>query len=130
MVVQVLKQGERQLTEDFIRFTAHYHFEAAFCNANAGHEKGNIEGKVGYHRRNMLVPIPRFKNFTAFNEEQLEKCEVDAGREHYRKDTTIAELYKDDQAALLELPGVPLDVSKYITMKTNGYAVLSEQWAT
>jgi transposase len=121
MVVQVLKQDARHLTEDFIRFVEHYRFEAAFCNANAGHEKGNVEGKVGYHRRNMLVPIPRFESLATFNKELLEKCERDAEREHYRKDATIAELYKEDQAALLELPAVPLDVSKYVTMKTNGY---------
>jgi transposase len=121
MVVQVLKQGGRHLTEDFIRFTEHYRFEAAFCNVDAGHEKGNVEGKVGYHRRNMLVPIPRFESLAAFNKEQLEKCEADAEREHYRKNTTIAELYKEDEAVLLDLPTVPLDVSKYVTMKTNGY---------
>jgi hypothetical protein len=69
----------------------------------------------------MLVPIPRFESLATFNKELLEKCERDAEREHYRKDATIAELYKEDQAALLELPAVPLDVSKYVTMKTNGY---------
>lgn len=121
MVMQVLKQGGRQLTEDFIRFAEHYRFEAAFCNVDAGHEKGNVEGKVGYHRRNMLVPVPRFQSLSAFNKEQLEKCEMDAEREHYRKDTTIAELYKADQAALLDLPATALDVSKYVTMKTNAY---------
>lgn len=121
MVVHVLKQGGRHLTEDFMRFVEHYRFEAAFCNAASGWEKGNVEGKVGYHRRNMLVPVPRFKSLATFNKEQFELCEEDAQREHYRKNTTIAELYKEDQAALLDLPAVVLDVSKYATMKTNGY---------
>jgi len=34
------------------------------------------------------------------------------------KESTIAELYAADKAALLALPAVPLDVSKYITVKT------------
>jgi Transposase and inactivated derivatives len=55
VVTKVLKDGQRNLTNDFLRFAEHYRFEANFCNVNAGYEKGNIEAKVGYHRRNMLV---------------------------------------------------------------------------
>lgn len=57
MVSKILKHGERNLTDDFIRFKEHYRFASAFCNADAGHEKGNVEGKVGYHRRNMRCPF-------------------------------------------------------------------------
>ena len=121
MVTKILKNGERNLTDGFLRFVAHYRFEYAFCNANAGHEKGNIEGKVGYHRRNMLVPIPTFTKLAIFNAELLEKCDLDANREHYRKDATIKELHDEDRLELLELPTVPLEVSKYQTLKTNGY---------
>ncbi len=69
----------------------------------------------------MLVPVPRFDSLTQFNKELLGLCEQDAGREHYRKDGTIEELYKADAAALLELPKVAFDTSKYITIKTNKY---------
>jgi len=121
MVKKVLRNGERMLTDDFLRFMEHYRFEAAFCNVEAGHEKGNIENKVGYHRRNLLVPVPRFKSLSEFNKELLQKCEMDSEREHYRKNATIEALYSKDKIALLDLPAVPLDVSKYLTVKTNGY---------
>jgi transposase len=121
IVTDILKNGGRSLTDDFLRFKEHYRFEAAFCNVEAGHEKGSVEGKVGYHRRNMLVPVPRFESLAEFNRKQLEECELDAQREHYRKDATIAGLYAEDKAALLDLPAVPLDVGKYITVSTNGY---------
>jgi transposase len=121
IVSQVMKDGGRRLTEDFLRFQEHYRFTPVFCNIEAGHEKGNVEGKVGYHRRNMLVPVPHFTSLTEFNKELLSKCDLDADREHYRKDATIAELYTVDKAALLALPAVPLDVSKYLSVKTNGY---------
>ena len=121
IVTRVLKDGGRTLTDDFLRFSEHYRFEAVFCNVEAGHEKGNVEGKVGYHRRNWLVPVPRFERLVSYNQELLETCELDGEREHYRKEGTIAELYAADKAALLALPAVPLDVSKYITVKTNGY---------
>jgi transposase len=121
IVTKVMKEGGRTLTEDFLRFKEHYRFEAVFCNLEAGHEKGNVEAKVGYHRRNMLVPVPRFVSLTEFNKELLKKCDEDSEREHYRKDAATSELYAQDKAALLPLPAVPLDASKYITVRTNGY---------
>lgn len=121
IVSKVMKEGERRLTDDFIRFKEHYRFNAAFCNVEAGHEKGNVESKVGYHRRTLLVPVPRFTSLKEWNKELLQKCDLDSEREHYRKDATIKELYTADKAALIDLPAVPLDVSKAITVKTNGY---------
>ena len=121
IVSKVMKGGGRMLTQDFIRFQEHYRFEPVFCNVEAGHEKGNVEGKVGYHRRNLLVPVPRFNNLTEYNKGLLERCDEDAQREHYRKEGTIASLYEADKAALLALPPVRLDVSRYLTVKTNGY---------
>jgi transposase len=121
IVTKVLKDGGRTLTDDFLRFSEHYGFEAVFCNVEAGHEKGNVESKVGYHRRNWLVPVPRFERLSEFNQGLLQTCDEDAEREHYRKESTIAELYVADKAALLALPAVPLDVSKYLTVRTNGY---------
>lgn len=121
IVTRVLKDGGRTLADDFLRFCEHYRFEAVFCNVEAGHEKGNVESKVGYHRRNWLVPVPHFQRLSEFNRDLLKTCDADSAREHYRKDATIAELYAADKAALLSSPAMPLDVSKYITVRTNGY---------
>ena len=121
IVTKVIKGGGRLLTEEFLRFQEHYRFETVFCNVEAGHEKGNVESKVGYHRRNLLVPVPRFTDLARYNQELLAKCDQDGAREHYRKEATIAQLYAADKAALLALPAVPLDVSRYLTVRTNGY---------
>ena len=121
MVTNVLKEGKRSLTDGFLRFMEHYRFEAGFCNVASGHEKGNVEGKVGYHRRNMLVPIPCCNSLPSLNQDLLRRCDEDGDREHYRKEGKISELYQADKAALLPLPSVPLDVSRYKTVTTNGY---------
>jgi len=122
IVTKVLKEGERNLTPVFLRFMEHHRFESAFCNKNSGNEKGNVEGKVGYHRRNMLVPIPRFNNLNIFNKGLLDQCEQDANREHYRKEGTHEDLYQEDHQALLKLPVEPFETCKFMTVKTNGYA--------
>jgi transposase len=56
-VKSILSGGDRELTERFERFKAHYGFQAIFCNPNAGNEKGNVENKVGYH--SVILQIKR-----------------------------------------------------------------------
>jgi transposase len=46
----------------------HYRFRAEFCNPASGNEKGNVENKVGYSRRNAFVPVPTITSFDDFNE--------------------------------------------------------------
>jgi transposase len=47
--------GEKvRFAELFLRFKIHYGFEVVFCNPASGNEKGNVENKVGYLRRNLL----------------------------------------------------------------------------
>ena len=77
-VVKVLEGGERELTEGFTRFMLHYRFRAEFCNPASGNEKGNVENKVGYSRRNAFVPVPTVSSFEEFNERLWEWCENDA----------------------------------------------------
>lgn len=124
-IVKLLKNSERKLTDAFLRFKQHYGFEVTFCNPNAGHEKGNVENKVGYHRRNFLVPPPRFEKLEDFNVELLRLCDEDMEREYYRKEGTHAELFREDRKAMLKLPSNPFDVAEYVTVKTNAYGKFS-----
>ena len=57
-VVHIEEHGKRRLTEMFMRFTMHHRFKAEFCNPDSPNEKGNVENKVGYLRRNYLLPPP------------------------------------------------------------------------
>lgn len=121
IVTKIIKGGGRDLTERFMRFREHYGFEAVFCNPDAGHEKGNVESKVGYHRRNMLVPIPEFRKLEKFNIEFLGKCDKNGYREHYRKMATIHDLFEEDRTKLLQLPAAEYDTAGYHMVHTNGY---------
>lgn len=57
-VAQVLKDSERVLTDGFTRFMLHCIFQADFCNPASSNEKGNVEKKVGYSRRNASASVP------------------------------------------------------------------------
>ena len=121
MVIKVLKNHKRQLREPFIRFCEHYGFEAVFCNANAGHEKGSVENKVGYLRRNLLVPVPEFDDIDIFNKSLLSMCEKDMMREHYKRNADIASLFKEDCNAFNPLSSTEFNCSTYISVRTDKY---------
>lgn len=118
-VAQIKKGGERVLTDGFKRFMLHYRFEAQFCNPASGNEKGNVENKVGYIRRNAFVPMPTIKSFEEFNEKLLEWCEKDAEREHYVQKIPIEEMWQADKKELLKLPDYPFSVFRYETLVTD-----------
>ena len=108
-----------RLTQLFMRFQAHYGFEVTFCNPNSGHEKGNVENKVGYVRRNYFVPMPSIASMQEWNQELFELCELDNAREHYKKEISMCELFLEDKKALQPLPRLPFEACRYERVKTN-----------
>ena len=52
-------------------FRSYYNFTSRFCNKGQGHEKGGVEGLVGYARRNYMVPVPEAKRLEDLNEKLL-----------------------------------------------------------
>lgn len=123
-VRRVLVGRERELTEGFARFAAHYGFRTEFCAPAAGNEKGNVENKVGYVRRNFFNGLPQISSFQEVNAELDVWCEKDSMREHYRHGELIAELWKEDLKALRELPAEPLRIchDEYLVLNKYGYA--------
>jgi transposase len=124
-VVKVLKDGERELSEGFARFKLHYRFEADFCNPSSGNEKGNVENKVGYSRRNFFVPVPVIEDFDAFNEQLWKLCEEDMNRPHYIMQTSQRELWEEECKNLLTLPPNEYKVFRYEAVNINNYGFVS-----
>ena len=112
-VAQILEGTDRVITDGFYRFMLHHRFEADFCTPGKGNEKGSVENKVGYTRRNMLVPVPVITDFDAFNEELLRRCDEDHEREHYERGALIRELWDEERAHLLTLPEYEYEVFRY-----------------
>ena len=105
----------------FARMRAHYGFSVRFCNPDSGHEKGNVESKVGYTRRNLFVPEPEIDDVEAYNRELLDLHVDKASEAHYKKLLPIKELFKADRAAMLALPRLPFDAVRYEYLKADGY---------
>lgn len=120
-VKKILKAEQRDLTDSFIKLKEHYSFNAVFCNRNAGNEKGHVENKVGYLRRNFLVPLPEFKNLQEYNKQLLQRCERDLDRIHYRKERLISELFKEDLLHCNLLPHVAFESQTYESVLVDSY---------
>jgi transposase len=119
IVTKIHGNGVRSCTELFLRFKNHYNFEASFCNPASGNEKGSVENKVGYLRRNMFVPVPEFNDLETFNQQLLKRCDEDHQRPHYEKKQQISELFEEERTLLLPLPKVKFEVCKYVSAKAD-----------
>lgn len=114
-------KSEIHLTELFSRFRAHYGFDVSFCNPDSGHEKGNVENKGGYTRRNRFVPVPFVPDLQVFNKHVLHEDEEDFSRDHYKKQVPIETLHIEDKKSLHHLPSHPFDCCRYDYVMTDKY---------
>lgn len=120
IVTKILKDGKRDITDKFLRFSNHFGFTYKFMNPESGAEKGSVEAKVKYVRSNFLVPIPRFISLADKNALLLKECDEDFDREHYRHDgVTINDLFEEDKKALLPFPDTGFDCSRYEPARTD-----------
>jgi transposase len=136
--VQPLFTGRsRQEQQAFTAFRSYYLFDSHFCNRNAGHEKGQVEHGVGYVRRNALVPIPSFDDFTALNAYLLDWCQRQDTRTVHGQVASIGTLWAEERPHLRPLPprdypccvttSATLTPYSQVVFETNRYSVPADQ---
>lgn len=106
--------GRVRTTELFGRFAAHYGFAYSFCNPASGNEKGNVENKVGFIRRSLLVPMPQLTNCATFNKSLLDRCMSASEKAHWIKGEPERQLFVEDRFAMAGLPEKPFEVVRYV----------------
>jgi transposase len=127
-VKQITGEGERRPTEAFSGLQSHYLFAAKFGRPGKGNDKGNVEGLVGYARRNFMVPVPRAPSWEALNAHLLEQCCRRRERKLWGHAETIAERYERDREKLLPLPPAPLEACQKRTTRASSQALV--RWET
>jgi len=108
-----------RLTDLFARFELHFGFESRFCNPDSGHEKGNVENKVGTLRRNLFVPVPVVDDLEGYNSRLLLRCMEESDDIHYRKGERCNDLFGSDLDALRPLPENPFTCIRYEKYKAD-----------
>lgn len=123
-VAKILGDGTRKRTRVFSELQSHYLFEDRFGRPGKGNDKGNVEGMIGFGRRNFLVPVPRFESFEALNawlEAQCLKRQDEVLRGHTE---TIGQRLLRDLDALMALPAVPCDACDKISTRATSISMV------
>lgn len=108
------KQSEAVLTDEFLAFQGHYGFEVQVCNPRSGHEKGNVERKVGYIRYNFFSVPPIIDSLEDLEEKLKKKLIEDHQREHYQKEQWIDDLWVEETAYLLAFADQPKPMNEQV----------------
>lgn len=123
-VTKILGDGKRVRTRVFSELQSHYLFEDKFGRPGKGNDKGNVEGVIGFGRRNFLVPAPRFDSFDALNawlEAQCLKRQDDVVRGHSE---TIGERLIRDLDTLMALPPTPYDACEKVSTRATSISMV------
>jgi transposase len=103
---------ERCLNQQFLRLQSHFLFATHFCNVRRAHEKGHVEGGVGYVRRNFLVPVPQADCWEDLNTHLTAACQREWSRCAAHGSQTTAELLASDRQTFLPLPPEPFEARR------------------
>lgn len=111
-VKRILQGHRREETARFIAFRSHWKFESVFCTPGEGHEKGGVEGEVGYFRRNHWVPVPQAKDLEELNGQLLAACYEDEQRIIAGRELTVGQAVLAEKEHLLPFAEEGFDLAE------------------
>ena len=103
LVAKILPDGTRKRASLFSGFLSHDLIWDRYGRPGKGNDKGNVEGLVGYSRRNFMVPMPEFATWDAFNLWLEAQCRKRQRAVLRGESETIGERLQRDLAAMRAL---------------------------
>ncbi len=127
-VRKVLLRGRARVENPrWTLFRSHFRFEAFYCEPGlaGAHEKGGVEGEVGYFRRNYLVPVPEVGSLAELNTridaaEQAEDARRIGSRIH-----TIGQDFATEKGLPRALPEEPFETGLLLTPRVDRYSQIT-----
>jgi len=123
-VRKVLVGKNRILQKEFQKFKAYYNFRPRFCTPGEGHEKGGVEGLVGYSRRNYMVPVPKAENLEDLNRMLLQECQTYGDHRISGKESSVNKMYEQEKHHLLDLPAIKFSNIQTTNGKSDKYSTV------
>ena len=124
LVAKILPDGSRKRATLFSALQSHYLFRDRYGRPGKGNDKGNVEGMVGYARRNHMVPIPHFPSWDAFNADLEAQCRARWTHCLRGHKETVGERLQRDLAAMRALPAAPFEACAQATGSVNSQALV------
>ncbi|MDO0930073.1 hypothetical protein QQY24_33960 [Streptomyces sp. TG1A-8] len=124
-VAQVLGLSRARVeTDRWIAFRSHFGIESFYCRPgiDGAHEKGGVEGQIGYFRRNHFTPVPEVFSLAELNE-MVEQWDLHDGRRRIgSRPRTIDEYFAVEQPLLMPLPEEPFETGRVFTPRVDRYS--------
>ncbi len=124
-VAQVIGLSRSRVEADrWTAFRSHWAVDAFYCRPGieGAHEKGGVEGQIGWFRRNHLVPVPDVPSIQALN---AMVDAWDAGDEARRiggRARTVGELLAVELLLLRPLPEEPFETGLWLSPRVDRFA--------
>ncbi|MEU9272738.1 IS21 family transposase [Streptomyces sp. NPDC048251] len=118
---------QRVEAERWTAFRSHYGLEALYCQPGirGAHEKGGVEGQIGWFRRNHFVPVPEVATLAELNSMIERWDEADDARRIRSRPRTIGEYFAAKQPLLAPLPEEPFETGRLFTLRVDRYSQIS-----
>jgi transposase len=135
-VAQVLGFSRSRVENDrWTAFRSHYDLDAFYCQPGlaGAHEKGGVEGQIGWFRRNHLVPVPEVASVDELNALIDAWDAADEVRRIGGRARTVGEFFAIEKPLLKPLPAERFETGRWftpwvdrysqVTVRTNRYSV-------
>ena len=127
-VAQVIGFSRQRVeTEKWVAFRSHYGFDAFYCQPGltGAHEKGGVEGDIGWFRRNHLVPVPEVDTLAELNEMVDRWDAEDDSRRISSRAKTVGEHFAIERPLLVPLPVDRFETGRWFNQRVDRYAQVS-----
>ena len=125
-VKHLLKGHHRNLQEKFERFCSHYLYEPQFCNPARGNEKGRVENKILFIKRNFFTPLPRADSLEELNERLLSFA-IATSRSKDHPDICgkkCYQVYEEERKSLIDLPAYGFECCRMRAAAVSTYSTI------
>jgi transposase len=114
-------------TERWTAFRSHYGLDAFYCQPglDGAHEKGGVEGQIGWFRRNHLVPVPEVDSLDELNARIQRWDADDDARRIGSRPRTVGEMFAVEASLLAPLPTEPFETGRWFTPRVDRYGQIT-----
>lgn len=112
----------RTIVPLFSQFLAYYNIDTRFLRKGRSCGKGSVENKVAYLRTNLLVPVPKINNLSAYNKELLIRCEQLHNKPHYKTGNNILVTFMADLQYWNKNPQIPMQPQSDLRIKVDKFS--------
>ncbi|UUV30729.1 IS21 family transposase [Amycolatopsis roodepoortensis] len=128
VVAQVLGFSRQRVeTERWTAFRSHWAIEPFYCQpgSQGAHEKGGVEGQIGWFRRTHLVPVPEVGSLAELNACVDAWDVADETRRIGARPRTVGEMFSIEAPLLRPLPDEPFEIGRWFTPRVDRFSQIS-----